>query len=215
MASSPGSRATRELGTALLEVGAGMATWAIRRGWSMTHWRESASLMWRNLEHVTGAYSEHAKTKKYTQRRGAWGGAHRAAGTHRANVVTRRCVGQRGVGAGAGVRAAPEPVSVRSYTGLAVLAGCFYSSRVCMRPCMCVAIAKLRLLIPNLIYSKQCDRRVSRSLYNAGGTCPRHSNQHGNATVRRGEGAGQAGDCGLCGYNEQCSTTVRWLSAPR
>jgi hypothetical protein len=36
------------------EVGMGVATWAIRREWAMTHWRESASLMWRNLEHVTG-----------------------------------------------------------------------------------------------------------------------------------------------------------------
>jgi hypothetical protein len=37
--------------------------------------------MWRNLEHVTGAYSEHAKAKRYTQRRAAWGDAHRAAGS--------------------------------------------------------------------------------------------------------------------------------------
>ena len=36
--------------------------------------------MWRNLQHVTGAYSEHAKTKRYEQRRSAWGYAHRAAG---------------------------------------------------------------------------------------------------------------------------------------
>ena len=36
--------------------------------------------MWRNLQHVTGAYSEHAKTKRYEQRRSAWGDAHRAAG---------------------------------------------------------------------------------------------------------------------------------------
>ena len=43
---------------------------------------ESANLMWRNLEHVPGAYSEHAKTKRCTQHRGAWGDAHRAAGTH-------------------------------------------------------------------------------------------------------------------------------------
>ena len=43
------------------EAGVGVATWAVRREWSMTHWRESANLMWRNLEHVTGAYSEHAK----------------------------------------------------------------------------------------------------------------------------------------------------------
>ena len=34
------------------EVGVGVATWAIRREWPMAHWRESANLMWRNLEHV-------------------------------------------------------------------------------------------------------------------------------------------------------------------
>ena len=44
----------------------------------------------RNLEHVTGAYSEHAKAKRYTQRRAAWGDAHRAAGTHRANGTSRK-----------------------------------------------------------------------------------------------------------------------------
>ena len=38
---------------------------------------------------MTGAYSEHAKTEQYTQRRGAWGDAHRAAGTHRANRTGR------------------------------------------------------------------------------------------------------------------------------
>ena len=72
------------------EVGVGVATWAIRREWAMTHWRESANLMWRNLEHVTGAYSEHAKAKRYTQRRAAGGDAHRAAGTHRANGTSRK-----------------------------------------------------------------------------------------------------------------------------
>ena len=60
---------------------------------------------WRNLEHMTGAYSEHAEAKRYTQRRGAWGDAHRAAGTHRTNgtsrkrshtVRTRRCAGPTG-----------------------------------------------------------------------------------------------------------------------
>jgi hypothetical protein len=56
----------------------------------MTHWLESASLMWRNLEHVTGTYSELAKTKRHTQRRAAWGDAHRAAGTHRANGTSRK-----------------------------------------------------------------------------------------------------------------------------
>jgi hypothetical protein len=56
----------------------------------MTHWRESANLMWRNLEHVTGAYSEHAKMKRYEHRREAWGDAHRAAGTHRANDTSRK-----------------------------------------------------------------------------------------------------------------------------
>ena len=29
--------------------------------------------MWRNLEDVTGAYSEHAKAERYTQRRAARG----------------------------------------------------------------------------------------------------------------------------------------------
>ena len=72
------------------DVGVGVAPWAIRREWSTTDWRESASLMWRNLEHVTGAYSEHAKTKRYTQRRAAWGDAHRAAGTRRANGTSRK-----------------------------------------------------------------------------------------------------------------------------
>jgi hypothetical protein len=46
--------------------------------------------VWLNLEHVTGAYSEHAKTKRYTQRRAAWGDAHRAAGTRRANGTSRK-----------------------------------------------------------------------------------------------------------------------------
>jgi hypothetical protein len=54
----------------------------------MTHWRESANLMSRNLEHVTGAY---AKTKRYEHRREAsWGDAHRAAGTHRDNGTSRK-----------------------------------------------------------------------------------------------------------------------------
>ena len=39
---------------------------------------------------MTGAYSEHAKAKRYTQRRAAWGDAHRAAGTHRANGTSRK-----------------------------------------------------------------------------------------------------------------------------
>ena len=43
-----------------------------------------------SLEHVMGTYSEHAQTKRYTQRRGAWGDAHRAAGTHRANGTSRK-----------------------------------------------------------------------------------------------------------------------------
>jgi hypothetical protein len=72
------------------EVGVGVATWAIRWEWAMTHWRESANLMWRNLEHVTGAYSEHAKKKRYEHRREAWGDAHRAAGTHRENDTSRK-----------------------------------------------------------------------------------------------------------------------------
>ena len=58
--------------------------------WAMTHWRESANLMWRNLEHVTGAYSEHAKKKRYEHRCEAWGDAHRAAGTHRENGTSRK-----------------------------------------------------------------------------------------------------------------------------
>jgi hypothetical protein len=55
----------------------------------MTHWRESANLMWRNLEHVT-ARTRSAKTKRYTQRHGAGGDAHRATGTHRANDTGRK-----------------------------------------------------------------------------------------------------------------------------
>ena len=43
-----------------------------------------------NLEHVTGAYSEHAKTERYMQRRAAWGDAHCAAGTHRADGTSRK-----------------------------------------------------------------------------------------------------------------------------
>ena len=85
-----GEQGYAEMGYRTPEVGVGIATWAIRREWSMTHWRESANLMWRNLEHVTGAYSEHAKAKRYTQRRAAWGDAHRAAGTHRANGTSRK-----------------------------------------------------------------------------------------------------------------------------
>jgi hypothetical protein len=49
------------------------------------------NLMWWNLEHVAGACSEHAKAKRYTQRRAAWGDAHPAAGTHRANGTSRKC----------------------------------------------------------------------------------------------------------------------------
>ena len=64
-----GEQGFAEMGYHTVEVGVGVATWAIRRGWSMTHWRESANLMWRNLEHVTGAYSEHAKAELYTQLR--------------------------------------------------------------------------------------------------------------------------------------------------
>ena len=50
------------------------------------------SLMWRNLEHVTGAYSysEHAKKKRYEHPREARGDAHRAAGTHRENGTSRK-----------------------------------------------------------------------------------------------------------------------------
>ena len=96
-----GEQGYAEMGYRTPEVGVGIATWAIRREWSMTHWRESANLMWRNLEHVTGAYSEHAKAKRYTQRRAAWGDAHRAAGrTARtapaASATTGRCRGGRG-----------------------------------------------------------------------------------------------------------------------
>ena len=35
-----------EMGYRTPEVGVGVATWAIRQGWSMAHWRESANLMW-------------------------------------------------------------------------------------------------------------------------------------------------------------------------
>jgi hypothetical protein len=58
-----GEQGFAEMGYRKPEVGVGVATWAIRREWAMTHWRESANLMWRNLEHVTGTYSKHAKTK--------------------------------------------------------------------------------------------------------------------------------------------------------
>jgi hypothetical protein len=68
-----GEQGYTEMGYRTPEVGAGVATWAIRREWSMTHWRESANLMWRNLEHVGGACD-----------------AHRAAGTHRANGTSRK-----------------------------------------------------------------------------------------------------------------------------
>ena len=85
-----GEQGYAEMGYRTPEVGVGVATWAIRREWAMTHWRESANLMWRNLEHVTGAYSEHAKKKRYEHRREAWGDAHRAAGTHRENGTSRK-----------------------------------------------------------------------------------------------------------------------------
>ena len=85
-----GKQGYAEMGYRTPEIGVGVATWAIRREWSMTHWRESANLMWRNLEHMTGAYSEHAETKRCTQRRVAWGDAHRAVGTHRANGTSRK-----------------------------------------------------------------------------------------------------------------------------
>ena len=49
-----GEQGYAEMGYRAPEVGVGVATWVIRR----------ANLMWRNLEHVTGAYSEHAKTKR-------------------------------------------------------------------------------------------------------------------------------------------------------
>jgi hypothetical protein len=83
------------------EVGVGVATWAIRREWSMAHWRESANLMWWNLEHVTGTYSEHAKTKRCVQRRGATRTVQRgrtARTAPAASVVTRRCDGPAGRG---------------------------------------------------------------------------------------------------------------------
>ena len=38
----------------------------------------------------SGAYSEHAKKKRYEHRREAWGDAHRAAGTHRENGTSRK-----------------------------------------------------------------------------------------------------------------------------
>jgi hypothetical protein len=43
-----------------------------------------------HVAHVTGAYSEHAKKKRYEHRREAWGDAHRAAGTHRENDTSRK-----------------------------------------------------------------------------------------------------------------------------
>jgi hypothetical protein len=59
-----GEQGHAEMGYHTPDVGVGVATWAIRREWARTHWRESANLMWRNLEHAkTGAFSEHAKTK--------------------------------------------------------------------------------------------------------------------------------------------------------
>ena len=85
-----GEQGFAEMGYRTVEVRVGVATWVIRREWAMTHWRESGNLMWRNLEHVTGAYSEHAKKKRYEHRREAWADAHRAAGTHRENGTSRR-----------------------------------------------------------------------------------------------------------------------------
>ena len=49
-----GEQGYAEMGYRTPEVGVGVATWAIRREWAMTHWSESANLIWRNLEHVTG-----------------------------------------------------------------------------------------------------------------------------------------------------------------
>ena len=68
------------------------------------HRKKSANLMWRNLEHVTGAHSEHASTKRYTQRRSAWSDEHRAAGTHRANGTSRKRK-HKALPRGGGVRA--------------------------------------------------------------------------------------------------------------
>jgi hypothetical protein len=42
-----GEQGYAEMGYRTPEVGVGVATWAIRREWAMTHWRESANLMWR------------------------------------------------------------------------------------------------------------------------------------------------------------------------
>jgi hypothetical protein len=75
-----GEQGYAEMGYRTPEVRVAVATWAMRREWAMTHWRESANLMWRNLEHVTGAYSEHAKKKHYEHRHEAWSDAYRAAG---------------------------------------------------------------------------------------------------------------------------------------
>jgi len=104
-----GEQGYEEMGYRTPEAGVGVATWAVRRGWSMTHWRESANLMWRNLEHVTGAYSEHAKRgdeavhagTRSTAARGAtrtaqWGRTVRTAPA--ASVTTRRCHGPAGCG---------------------------------------------------------------------------------------------------------------------
>jgi hypothetical protein len=96
-----GEQGYAERGYRTPEVGVGVATWAIRREWSMAHWRESANLMWWNLEHVTGTYSEHAKTKRCVQRRGATRTVQRgrtARTAPAASVVTRRCDGPAGRG---------------------------------------------------------------------------------------------------------------------
>jgi hypothetical protein len=54
--------------------------------------------MWRNLEHVTGAYSEHAKKKRYEHRREAWGDAHRAiVGLVLAGFAQMPCISGSGV----------------------------------------------------------------------------------------------------------------------
>jgi hypothetical protein len=39
-----GEQGYAEMGYRTPEVGVGVATWAIRREWAMTHWRESANL---------------------------------------------------------------------------------------------------------------------------------------------------------------------------
>jgi hypothetical protein len=64
-----GARLDAGMGYRTPGVGVGVATWAIRRERPMIHWRESANLMRRNWEHVTGTYSDAAKKGQTTYKR--------------------------------------------------------------------------------------------------------------------------------------------------